>query len=123
MSLPYQIATLLYCFNPADEVLLLERAQEPNLGFWSPCGGKLHQHEGESPYACACREAQEELGLTLAVSDLHLTGLVSGDGYQVQSHWRSFLCEVNQRSTHVPRLPAEARFQCLRRATWPHHMI
>ncbi len=32
MSLPYQIATLLYCFNEEDNVLLLERTQEPNLG-------------------------------------------------------------------------------------------
>ena len=63
--LPYQIATLLYCFNEQGEVLLLERAQEPNLGLWSPCGGKLHTAFGESPYACACREAQEELGLAI----------------------------------------------------------
>jgi ADP-ribose pyrophosphatase YjhB (NUDIX family) len=34
--LPYKVATLLYCFSPQDEVLLLERAQEPNLGLWSP---------------------------------------------------------------------------------------
>src|SRR6059058_767640 len=65
LSLPYKIATLLYCFNARDEVLLLERAQEPNLGFWSPCGGKLHTDAGESPYACACREAREELCLEL----------------------------------------------------------
>src|SRR5437867_12981835 len=58
MPLPYKIATLLYCFNDQDEVLLLERTQEPNLGLWSPCGGKLHTDEGESPYACACREAK-----------------------------------------------------------------
>jgi len=120
MSLPYQVATLLYCFNQADEVLLLERAQEPNLGFWSPCGGKLHQHEGESPYACACREAQEELGLTLAVSDLHLTGLVSEDGYQGQSHWLMFLFEVKPRLTHVPPLHREGRFQFFPRATLAH---
>jgi 8-oxo-dGTP diphosphatase len=63
MPLPYKIATLLYCFNERDEVLLLERAQEPNLGYWSPCGGKLHTDIGESPYACACREAEEELGV------------------------------------------------------------
>ena len=25
MALPYRIATLLYCFNPLEEVLLLER--------------------------------------------------------------------------------------------------
>ncbi|MSR43575.1 MAG: NUDIX domain-containing protein, partial [Pedosphaera sp.] len=53
MPLPHQIATLLYCFNEAGEVLLLERTREPNRGFWSPPGGKLHTHEGESPYACA----------------------------------------------------------------------
>jgi 8-oxo-dGTP diphosphatase len=55
--MPYKLATLLYCFNERDEVLLMERAQEPNLGLWSPCGGKLHTDTGESPYACACREA------------------------------------------------------------------
>ena len=32
MPLPYKIATLLYCFNERDEILLLERAQEPNRG-------------------------------------------------------------------------------------------
>ena len=46
MALPYKIATLLYCFNERDEVLLLERAQEPNLGYWSPCGGTLHTDIG-----------------------------------------------------------------------------
>ena len=34
MSLPYKIATLLYCFNGRGEILLLERAQEPNRGLW-----------------------------------------------------------------------------------------
>ena len=28
MVLPHKIATLLYCFNERDEILLLERAQE-----------------------------------------------------------------------------------------------
>ena len=48
VKLPYRVATLLYCFNEQDEVLLLERAQAPNRGLWSPCGGKLHTEEGES---------------------------------------------------------------------------
>ena len=47
MSMPYKTACLLYCFNERDEVLLMERAQEPNLGLWSPCGGKLHTEDGE----------------------------------------------------------------------------
>ena len=111
MSLPYQVATLLYCFNERDEVLLLERAQEPNLCLWSPCGGKLHQTEGESPYTCACREAHEELGLTLAPSELHLTGVVSEHGYQGQSHWLMFLFEVQRRLKSVPPMHREGRFQ------------
>src|SRR4030088_1602762 len=74
MVLPYRVATLLYCFKERDEVLLPERTQEPNRGFWSPCGGKSHIDQGESPYACACREAKEELGIALSTRDVRLTG-------------------------------------------------
>ena len=112
MGLPYKLATLLYCFNGRDEVLLLERAQEPNLGLWSPCGGKLRTDAGESPYACACREAQEELGLALSQSDLHLTGLASEHGYQGQSHWLMFLFEVKRRSTDCRPCIAERLSIC-----------
>jgi 8-oxo-dGTP diphosphatase len=111
MTLPCQIATLLYCFNERDEVLLLERAQEPNLGLWSPCGGKLHTDQGESPYACACREAAEELGLGLGPSDLHLTGIVSEHGCLGQSHWLMFLFEVKKRLAILPPACREGRFE------------
>lgn len=110
MPLPYKIATLLYCFNHRDEVLLMERAQEPNLGLWSPCGGKLDTASGESPYACACREAQEELGLTISPGDLHLTGLVSEHGFMGQAHWLIFLFEVKPRLDTVPPPHREGRF-------------
>jgi len=110
MVLPHKIATLLYCFDASDRVLLLERAQEPNLGLWSPCGGKLHSDVGESPHACACREAQEELDLIIAPRDLHLTGLVSEDSYQGQSHWLMFLFEVRTKLTSLPRPHREGRF-------------
>src|SRR3954451_12540881 len=99
MALPYKVATLLYCFNERDEVLLLERANEPNRGFWSPCGGKLHMEEGESPYACACREAEEELGIKITAPDLHLIGVVSEHAYGGQGHWLIFLFEVTKRLT------------------------
>lgn len=102
----YQIATLLYCFNERDEVLLLERAQEPNRGLWSPCGGKLDVAHGESPHACACREAREELGIAIEPSDLHLTGIVSEHGHSGQSHWLMFLFEVKPK---LKRLPAQHR--------------
>ena len=116
MPLPYKVATLLYCFNEQDEVLLLERAQEPNRGFWSPCGGKLKLDTGESPYACACREAHEETGLALRPEDLYLTGLVSEHGYQGQSHWLMFLFEVKPRLKFLPAHHAEGRFQFFARA-------
>ena len=47
MVLPHKIATLLYCFDADDRLLLLERTQEPNLGKWSPPGGKVHADRGE----------------------------------------------------------------------------
>jgi 8-oxo-dGTP diphosphatase len=116
MPLPYQVATLLYCFNKQDEVLLLERTQEPNLGLWSPCGGKLQQEQGESPYSCACREAEEELGIVLGVSDLHLTGIVSEQNYEGRGHWLMFLFEVMRKLTALPPAHREGRFQFFPRA-------
>jgi 8-oxo-dGTP diphosphatase len=116
MPLPHKISTLLYCFNAADEVLLLQRAQEPNRGRWSPPGGKLKTGIGESPYACACREAHEEMGLTLTPADLHLTGLVSEHGYQGNTHWLMFIFEVKPRLTAVPPPHAEGIFEFFSRA-------
>ena len=110
MSLPYKVATLLYCFNAQDEALLIHRAKEPNRGNWSPPGGKLHTDEGESPYACACREAHEELGIVLSPDDLHLAGLVSEAGYEGNAHWLMFLFEVKPRLTAVPTAIDEGAF-------------
>lgn len=107
----YHISTLLYGFNERDEVLLMERAQEPNLGLWSPCGGKLDTASGESPYACACREAAEELGLKITAGDLHLAGVVSEHGYEGQSHWLMFLFEIQRKLSHRPPPHREGRFE------------
>ena len=111
LTLPYKVATLLYCFNEADEILLLERAQEPNRGFWSPCGGKLKTQIGESPYVCAAREAGEELGLQFAPTDFHLAGLVSEHGFQGQTHWLMFLFELKPKLKALPAAMSEGRFQ------------
>ena len=110
MPLPYKIATLLYCFNQKDEALLLRREYKPNLGLWSPCGGKLHMAEGESPYACACREAGEEIGLSVAPRDLHLTGIVSEHSYEGEGHWLLFLFEVLPRLKALPPDHREGEF-------------
>jgi 8-oxo-dGTP diphosphatase len=116
MDLPYKISTLLYCFNQQGEVLLIKRSQEPNRGYWSPCGGKLKTGIGESPYACACREAGEELGWRLQAGELHLTGIVSEHGYQGQAHWLMFLFEVKTILTALPQPHAEGEFGFFTRA-------
>ncbi len=119
MTLPYKVATLLYCFNERDEILLMERAQEPNLGLWSPCGGKLHTQDGESPHECACREAWEEMGLKISAADLHLTGILTERGYENQSHWLLFLFEVTSRLKAVPPPHREGGFKFFSRADLP----
>lgn len=108
---PYQISTLLYCFNDAGEILLLRRAQEPNRGLWSPPGGKLKRDIGESPHACACREAREEMGVELDATDLHLAGLISEHGYLGQSHWLMFLFEVTRPLNQLPPPHREGDFR------------
>jgi len=98
----YNIATLLYCFNNSDDVLLMHRTQLPNRGLWSPCGGKLKTETGESPYACACREALEELALKITPAALHLPGIVSEHGYEGEAHWLMFLFELRTRLEALP---------------------
>ncbi|HMO65066.1 MAG TPA: NUDIX hydrolase [Verrucomicrobiota bacterium] len=109
-ALPHRISTLLYAFDAAGRVLLLERANDPNRGLWSPPGGKLDTAAGESPWACAVREAREELGLAPTTADLHLTGLVSEAGYAGTAHWLMFLFELRPRLTAIPPPHREGRF-------------
>jgi len=111
VGLNYKIATLLYCFNEQDDVLLMERAREPNLGLWSPPGGKLQQDTGESPHTCAAREALEEIRISPPPEDLHLTGIVSEFGYAGQAHWLMFLFELKAKISTTPPTISEGRFQ------------
>lgn len=111
--IPYKIAVLCYLYNARGELLLLHRAQEPNKGLYSPIGGKLHMHEGESPAACARREIREEVELDIDPADLHLTGLVSECAFNRQTHWLMFLYEV--------RRPVEARRMTFREGTLEWH--
>jgi tRNA(Arg) A34 adenosine deaminase TadA/ADP-ribose pyrophosphatase YjhB (NUDIX family) len=120
MGLPYVISTLLYGFNEHGEVLLLRRGQEPNLGLWSPPGGKLDTATGESPYACACREAAEEMGLRLEPADLHLAGIVSEHGYEQSAHWLMFLFEIRPRLTRCPDPIREGEFAFVRASDLAH---
>jgi len=57
---PIHVTTLIYA-QQGDKVAMLRRLKEPNLGLWSPPGGKVEP--GESPLDSAVRELAEETGL------------------------------------------------------------
>ncbi len=91
----YTIAVLCYVFDTQGRLLLLHRRKPPNRDLYSPIGGKLEQHLGESPSQCAAREILEESGLTVRTDELHLTGVVSERGFG-DGHWLMFLYELNR---------------------------
>lgn len=94
--MPYKIAVLCYICNSRGELLLLHRARKPNQNLYSPIGGKLEQGIGESPYACALREVQEEIGIALTLDDIALIGIVSERGHEGEAHWLMFCFEVTK---------------------------
>ncbi len=103
-STSYKIAVLVFIENDSGEQLLLLRAKPPNLGSWSPIGGKLETSIGESPFECAARETREETGLTITPSDLHLFAMIAEKSYEGESHWLLFLFKCRR---SIPALPPE----------------
>jgi thiamine-phosphate pyrophosphorylase len=61
-------ATAAVVFNENQELLLVQRGQEPGKGKWCLPGG--FQETGETPEQCALRELQEETGITGRVEGL-----------------------------------------------------
>jgi 8-oxo-dGTP diphosphatase len=92
--LPYRVAVLCYLYDHEGRLLLLHRDQQPNIGRYSPVGGKVEVASGEGPHECAVREVREETGITLDHDDLRLTGIVSERAYQDEAHWLLFLFEA-----------------------------
>lgn len=109
-ALPYKIAVLVFLENGAGEQLLLLRAKPPNLGVWSPIGGKLEMATGESPFECAVRETREETGLEIGKSDLHLFSIIAEKAYEGETHWLMFLFKCRKPLAGLPNDIAEGRF-------------
>lgn len=95
-ALPHKIAVLVFLENRDGQHLLMLRAKPPNLGVWSPIGGKLETATGESPFECAVRETFEETGLRADAGQFHLFAMIAEKAYEGQSHWLMFLfrCRV-----------------------------
>src|SRR5579871_2752687 len=114
--LSHKIAVLVFLENAAGEHLLLLRAKPPNLGVWSPIGGKLETSLGESPFECAARETHEETGFNVALGDLHLFAMIAEKAYEGESHWLLFLFRCKKPIPALPSDIAEGRFGFFTRA-------
>jgi 8-oxo-dGTP diphosphatase len=108
--LPYKISVLVFLYDTAGKFLLLQRKKAPNIGCWSPVGGKLETSTGESPFECAVREVEEEVGKKITTPDLHLFGMISEKGYEGQNHWLMFLFTCRQPLSGLPPTIDEGHF-------------
>ena len=115
-SLPYKICVLVFLENAAGEQLLMLRAKPPNLGAWSPIGGKLELATGESPFECAVRETGEETGLRITTADLHLFAMIAEKAYEGDAHWLMFLFRCRRPLPGLPPDITEGRFGFFSRA-------
>ena len=109
-TLPFKISVLVFMHDEAGRQLLIQRTKAPNIGCWSPIGGKLEMALGESPFECAVRETFEETGARVATGDLHLFGMISEKGYEGQSHWLMFLFECRKPLPGLPTTIDEGKF-------------
>lgn len=106
----YRIAVLVFIKNDKGEHLLLLRAKHPNLGTWSPIGGKLETASGESPFECAARETAEETGHRICTADLHLFAMIAEKAYEGDAHWLLFLFDCRKPIHALPPDMHEGRF-------------
>jgi len=109
-SLSYKIAVLVFLENSAGELLLILRNKAPNLGSWSPIGGKLEMGLGESPFECAARETMEETGHAISPADLHLFCMIAEKAYEGAGHWLMFLFRCRNPIDTLPPTIDEGRF-------------
>lgn len=109
-TLPFKITVLVFIRDDQGRFLLIERRKSPNLGCWSPIGGKLEMAIGESPFECAVREVKEEIGLTITETDLHLYGYVAEKSFEGSGHWLMFLFDCHKRIDQLPPCIDEGRF-------------
>jgi 8-oxo-dGTP diphosphatase len=100
--LPFKISVLVFLENRRGELLMIKRRKAPNLGCWSPIGGKLEMGTGESPFECAVREVQEETGEIIPADALHLFGYIAEKQFEGNGHWLMFLFTCQ---TPLDRLP------------------
>ena len=114
--LAHKLAVLVFIENAAGEHLLMLLAKPPNLGVWSPIGGKLETGLGESPCECAVRETREETGHAVTAADLHLFAMIAEKAYEGEAHWLMFLFRCRKPIGALPPDISEGKFGFFSRA-------
>lgn len=71
---------------------------------------------GESPYECARRETEEEIGLKLGDKDLNCFGYISEKSYEGAGHWLMFLFNCHKPIDAIPEEINEGHFSFFERA-------
>ena len=121
--LPFKISCLIFITNKNGDHLLIKRANSPNKNCWSPIGGKLDMHLGESPYECARRETLEEINIDLKDADLSCFGYISEKNYEGSGHWLMFLFRSKILVETIPKAINEGQFNFFSRAEINHLAI
>jgi len=85
--IPAYVLSVLVYVRRGDEVLVMRRNKEPNLGLWIAPGGKVEM--GESPHETVRRELVEETGLV--VDDLRLRGFCTEVSPLPEWNWMLFI--------------------------------
>lgn len=90
-----KVATICVLKN-GDHFLLLKRAKEPNIGLYTPLGGKLDPFE--TPLNAAIRETWEESGIK--VNNMEFRGILT-ETSPVDYNWISYvyLAEIEKQVT------------------------
>ncbi|HCR29978.1 MAG TPA: NUDIX hydrolase [Opitutae bacterium] len=106
----YRIGVLLYFRSIDGRLLLIRRSKNPNRNLWCAVGGKLEMDTGESPFECARREANEEVGMEIVDSNLSLRCILSEVDYESTGHWLMFVFDVSKPMESLPENIDEGEF-------------
>lgn len=72
---PISVAVDIICYKSNDEILLIKRANNPEIGKWALPGGFVEAHE--TCTQAAARELYEETGVAVNEHELTLIGVLS----------------------------------------------
>lgn len=107
-------ATLAYLRDECGRYLLMRRETRPNVGLWSPPGGKYEHGLRESLHESAAREIREEVLVAMSPTDLALRGVSTERGAWADGtldDYMLFHFEGRVRAGDVPERGPEGAFR------------